>query len=66
MLSIKEMRKMNIEELNNKILDFKKVFFETKLMLDLVKSKNTSLVRKIRKTIARLNTVIKEKENSIE
>ncbi|MDV3166884.1 MAG: 50S ribosomal protein L29 [Vigna little leaf phytoplasma] len=66
MLSIKEMRKMNIEELNNKILDFKKIFFETKLMLDLVKSKNTSLVRKIRKTIARLNTVIKEKENSIE
>lgn len=60
-MTIQEMRKMNQEELNNKICEFKKQMFEIKLSLELSKSKNTSLVSKIKKNIARLNTVIREK-----
>ncbi|PQP79896.1 50S ribosomal protein L29 [Candidatus Phytoplasma phoenicium] len=60
-MTIKEMRKMNQEELNNKIFEFKKKMFEIKLSLELSKSKNTSLVSKMKKNIARLHTVIREK-----
>ncbi|KND62784.1 50S ribosomal protein L29 [Candidatus Phytoplasma phoenicium] len=60
-MKIKEMRQMNQEELNNKIFEFKKRMFTIKLEIDLAKTKNTSLVSKMKKNIARLNTVIREK-----
>lgn len=60
-MNIKEMREMNQEELNNKIFEFKKKMFDINLSLELSKTKNTSLVSKMKKNIARLHTVIREK-----
>lgn len=60
-MTIKEMREMNQEELNNKIFEFKKKMFDINLSLELSKTKNTSLVSKMKKNIARLHTVIREK-----
>ncbi|XXP77099.1 MAG: 50S ribosomal protein L29 [Lettuce witches'-broom phytoplasma] len=63
-MKIKDVRKMTNEELNAKILHFKKELFETKLQLELSKTKNTSRVRKIRIIIAQIKTVLNERRLS--
>ncbi len=63
-MKIKDVRKMTNEELNAKILHFKKELFDTKLQLELSKTKNTSLVHKIRIIIAQMKTVLNERKLS--
>ncbi|WP_017193305.1 50S ribosomal protein L29 [Vaccinium witches'-broom phytoplasma] len=63
-MKIKDVRKMTNEELNDKILHFKKELFDTKLQLELSKTKNTSRVRKIRIIIAQMKTVLNERKLS--
>ncbi|MEC4559167.1 MAG: 50S ribosomal protein L29 ['Conium maculatum' witches'-broom phytoplasma] len=63
-MKIKDVRKMTNEELNAKILHFKKELFDTKLQLELSKTKNTSRVRKIRIIIAQMKTVLNERKLS--
>jgi ribosomal protein L29 len=61
-MKIKEIRKMTNEELNVKIVYFKKELFDTKLQLELSKTKNTSLLRKTRIIIAQIKTVLNERK----
>ncbi|MDV3196240.1 MAG: 50S ribosomal protein L29 [Candidatus Phytoplasma stylosanthis] len=61
-MRIKEIRLMKEEDVNQKIIFYKKELFETKIKLDLAKSKDTSIVRKIKKNIARMKTVLNEKK----
>ncbi|MDV3167846.1 MAG: 50S ribosomal protein L29 [Candidatus Phytoplasma stylosanthis] len=61
-MRIKEIRLMKEEDINQKIIFYKKELFETKIKLDLAKSKDTSIVRKIKKNIARMQTVLNEKK----
>lgn len=63
-MKIKDVRKMTNEELNAKILHFKKELFDTKLQLELSKTKNTSRVRKIRIIIAQIKTILNERKLS--
>ncbi|MFR0367861.1 50S ribosomal protein L29 [Candidatus Phytoplasma palmae] len=61
-MNIKEIQNMNIPELEKKILFLKKELFHVKLKIDLSQAKDTSLIRKIRKNIARIKTIIKQKQ----
>ncbi|MBP3059411.1 50S ribosomal protein L29 [Texas Phoenix palm phytoplasma] len=62
-MNIKEIQKMTLSELEKKILFLKKELFHVKLKIDLSQAKDTSLIRKIRKNIARIKTVINQKSN---
>ncbi|MDO8168119.1 50S ribosomal protein L29 [Candidatus Phytoplasma melaleucae] len=61
-MKAKEIRQMSNDDIHKQIIYLKKELFDNKLKLDLSKLKNTSNVRKIKKTIARLKTIMKENE----
>lgn len=48
-MMIKEIRKMSDDEMNKKIINLKEELFDAKLNLNLVKLKDTSRIRKIKK-----------------
>nr|AFN02596.1 ribosomal protein L29 ['Vitis vinifera' yellows phytoplasma] len=63
-MMIKEIRKMSVDEMNKKIINLKEELFDAKLNLNLVKLKDTSRIRKIKKNIRQIKTIIREKEMS--
>ncbi|WAN63535.1 hypothetical protein RS022_07060 [Candidatus Phytoplasma rubi] len=63
-MMIKEIRKMSDDEMNKKIINLKEELFDAKLNFNLVKLKDTSHIRKIKKNIRQIKTIIREKEMS--
>ncbi|QTX02785.1 50S ribosomal protein L29 [Candidatus Phytoplasma luffae] len=61
-MKMKELRTIPKEELETKIFSLKKELFFVKLKLDLAKYKNTADVRKLKKDIARIKTILNEKK----
>jgi large subunit ribosomal protein L29 len=64
MLEIKEMRQKDMTELEAELENTKKELFRLhcRQVTDVVQ--NHTAIRKLRKNIARLNTIIKEKQNA--
>lgn len=63
-MTIKEIRKMSIDEMNKKYVSLKKELFDARIQLNLVKLKDTSSIRKIKKIIRQIKTIIREEEIS--
>ncbi|WP_220084268.1 50S ribosomal protein L29 [Candidatus Phytoplasma oryzae] len=62
MIKIKKIRNLSETELKEKIVFLQKELFNKKLQLNLAKLKDTSIIKKIKKEIAKIKTVIREKE----
>lgn len=56
-----ELRNMSIEELNSKEQEFKKELFNVKFQLHTGRLENTSKLPALKKDIARLKTILREK-----
>ncbi|OIP98075.1 50S ribosomal protein L29 [candidate division WWE3 bacterium CG09_land_8_20_14_0_10_39_24] len=61
-MDIKEIRKMQIEELKKKLLDEEKNLSKLTYDVSLGKLKDTSEIKKSKKIVAQVATIIKEKE----
>ncbi len=59
---LKKWKEATKEELENKIMDLKKKIYELKNQLILGQLKNYSQIREIKRDIARLKTILKERE----
>lgn len=57
----KDLRELNIEELDLKGKDLKNELFNIKFQLHTGRLENTARVLALRKDIARLNTIVREK-----
>jgi len=58
---LKELRNMSKEELLSKLEEMKKRLFELKLKHSVFKIKNPLEIRNLRRDIARVNTILREK-----
>ncbi len=61
-MSIKDIRELSINELENKIFDLKKKLMDARFSLATSQIEDTSVFKKIKKEIAQTNTVLKEKK----
>ena len=62
MSKIDDLRKLDTQKLDEKLNEQRKGLVEKKMILATGSEKNVSVVRKLKKQIARINTVIREKE----
>ncbi|GHV30229.1 50S ribosomal protein L29 [Synergistales bacterium] len=62
----KELRQMTVEELQEKHRQFKEELFNLRFQSAIGQLGNTSRIREVRKTIARVLTILREKELSSE
>ncbi|MGB9763127.1 MAG: 50S ribosomal protein L29 [Minisyncoccia bacterium] len=60
-MKAEELRRKTIEELNKLLIESKKKFQDLKFDLSLGKVKSINVIRELKKDIARIKTVIKEK-----
>lgn len=60
-MKIQEIREKTVDELNAAVVDYKKQLFELRVQKSLGKLDNTAQIGKIRKEIAQIKTVIREK-----
>jgi large subunit ribosomal protein L29 len=58
---LESLKNLSVKELNQKILDGRKVLFESKIKLATGQLENTALLWKTRKEIARLKTFLTQK-----
>jgi large subunit ribosomal protein L29 len=58
---LNELKNMSKEELLSKLEEMKKRLFELKLKHNVFKIKNTLEIRNLRRDIARVNTILREK-----
>ena len=61
-MQAKELKSLTSEELMNKLNDFKSELFSLRFQLATGQLENTARIRQVRKTIARIKTVIRERE----
>ena len=61
-----EIRKMNAEQLNEKLTGLKKDLFMLRMQHATNQLDNTSRIKEVRKNIARIQTVIAQKANAAE
>ncbi|MEG0685688.1 MAG: 50S ribosomal protein L29 [Erysipelotrichales bacterium] len=61
-MRIEEIRELSIEELNEKVLELKKELFDMRFQQATGQLEQPSELSKTKKTIARIKTVITEKE----
>ncbi len=61
-MTIAELRKQDIKELNNMLKDKNKEILAKRIDIKIGKEKNTSVIKFLKKEIAQINTVIREKE----
>lgn len=61
-MKVEEIRKLSNEELNTKITESKKELFELRLKQSTGGLEKPSRMRELRKTIARMKTILKERE----
>jgi len=59
-----EIRDMTTQELENKLLDLKKELFALRFQLSVNQLDNTSRIRDVKKDIARILTIMREKSNA--
>jgi large subunit ribosomal protein L29 len=57
-----ELRKFTNEELTTKIVDLKKELFNLRFQLAVGQLEDTARIKKVRKTIAVMNTIITERK----
>ena len=62
-MSVNDLRELSIVELQNKILDLKKELMDSRFSLATSQLEDTSVFKKIKKEIARANTILTEKIN---
>lgn len=60
-MQINELRAKNAEELNTELLDLLKAQFGLRMQLATQQLSNTSQLRKVRRDIARVRTLLREK-----
>ena len=61
-MNIKEIRDMSAEELKKELVEAKKELFDLRFQKATGSIDNPMRIRELRKTIARINTVLKESE----
>lgn len=61
MKEIKDLRKLEVSELNKEVIDSQKKIYELSMKLELNELKQTHLIKPLRRYIAALKTVINEK-----
>lgn len=61
-MKVQEIREIETQELLNKVEEFKKELFELRFQQATGQLENTARVRQVRKSIARIKTVIRERE----
>lgn len=60
-MTIKEIRELSLEELEVKVNELKQELFNLKFQKTLGQLQNTAKIRDVKRTIARLKTVVTEK-----
>ncbi len=63
MLKAKDIRALSVEEINTKIKDLKEELFNLRFQAALGTAENPSKMNEIKRTIARMKTILTEKEN---
>ena len=63
-MQAKELKSLTSEELMNKLNDFKSELFSLRFQLATGQLENTGRIREVRKGIARMKTIISERENN--
>lgn len=61
-MKVEEIRKLSNEEITTKITESKKELFELRLKQSTGQLEKPSKMRELRKTIARMKTILKERE----
>lgn len=61
-MKIKELRSLSIEDLNKKITESKKELFDLRLKQAAGQLEKPSRMRELRKDVARMKTIIRERE----
>ena len=61
-MKAKEIRNINSADLENKLRDLKEELFKLKFQLSLNQLSNTSKIKEVKRYIARINTVLTERE----
>ena len=61
-MKVQEIRELETNELLKKVEEFKKELFELRFQQATGQLENTARVKEVRKTIARIKTVIRERE----
>jgi len=64
-MSVKDLRELSVQELENKIIDLKKELMDSRFSLATSQLEDTSVLKKIKKEIAQANTVLTEKNNTL-
>ncbi|MCR5705933.1 MAG: 50S ribosomal protein L29 [Acholeplasmatales bacterium] len=59
-----DIRKLSTEEISAQILELKAELFNLKLQNELGQCENTARINQVRKTIARMNTVLSERKEA--
>ena len=63
-MQAKELKSLTSEELMSKLNDFKSELFSLRFQLATGQLENTGRIREVRKGIARMKTIISERENN--
>lgn len=61
-MKVQEIRKLETKELLQKVEEFKKELFELRFQQATGQLENTARVKEVRKSIAKIKTVIRERE----
>ena len=61
-MTVQEIRETETQELLNKVEEYKKELFSLRFQQATGQLEDTARVRKVRKTIARIKTIIRERE----
>lgn len=61
-MNVKDIRSLETLELNNKVNELKEELFNLRFQAATGQLENTARIKHVRKTIARIKTVIKERE----
>lgn len=60
-MTVKEVRDLNLEQLDTQVKELKHELFNLKLQKTLGQLQNTAQIRKVKRDIARMKTIITEK-----
>lgn len=63
--SLKELRKLEVAELRQKLVDAKQELFNLRFQVATGSFQNNSRIRQVKKEIARIHTVVREQELGI-
>ncbi len=64
MAKIKDLRSMSVDELEGKLLEAKKEQFNLRVQQSTGQLQNTAAVRKVRREIAKINTLLTERKKN--